>query len=551
VSPSATVTGVKIDRSGPSITGGPKTAANGAGWFNKNVVVGFACVDALSGVASCPSDKLLSGDGANQSVTSDSAEDLAGNSTPGITVGGINIDGHEPQTSANNLCTAKNGYCTGSTATIVLTATDVGPSGVKEIHYVVTKNGVAQSEVTVAGTSATVNVTLDGSGHATVQYWAIDKALNVEPTNSATIDYDNIAPAVTHTLTPPANAADWSNADTTVHFSAKDDDLGSGVDASTITADVLVDEETAARVVKGQAADNAGNVGTDSVAVKLDKTAPAIGGAVVSGQLGANGWYVGPVKVHFTCSDALSGVAVCPDDVTLTDNGANQSASGTATDFADNHASATVGGISIDREKPLITAVNVAGKQFVLGAVPTAACTADDSFSGVASCSVQASGGLANGVGTFNYVATATDKAGNTTTQTGTYTVVYSVADGVPFFLQPVNDTAHMKTLNTSIFKAGSTVPMKFQLKRADGTVVQAVSPPIWETPVKGGLTTAPVTESDYPATADTTSTYRWDGGDQQYLYNWSTPSSGKGSYWKVGVKLDDGQTYYVNIGLR
>ena len=50
---------------------------------------------------------------------------------------GINIDGHEPQTTADNQCTATNGYCTGDTATVVLSATDVGPSGVKEIHYTV------------------------------------------------------------------------------------------------------------------------------------------------------------------------------------------------------------------------------------------------------------------------------------------------------------------------------------------------------------------------------------------------------------------------------
>ena len=28
-------------------------------------------------------------------------------------------------------------------------------------------------------------------------------------------------------------------------------------------------------------------------------------------------------------------------------------------------------------------------------------------------------------------------------------------------------------------------------------------------------------------------------------------PSLPSGNYWQIGVKLDDGQTYYVNIGLR
>ena len=33
-----------------------------------------------------------------------------------------------------------------------------------------------------------------------------------------------------------------------------------------------------------------------------------ISGAIVAGELGADGWYTGPVTVRFTCSDALSGI---------------------------------------------------------------------------------------------------------------------------------------------------------------------------------------------------------------------------------------------------
>ena len=57
------------------------------------------------------------------------------------------------------------------------------------------------------------------------------------------------------------------------------------------------------------------------------------------------------------------------------------------------------------------------------------------------------------------------------------------------------------------------------------------------------------VNESAYTATATVGSTYTWDG--TQYLYNWKTDKSQAGSYWRVGVALDDGQTYYVNVGLR
>src|SRR5919199_2183938 len=111
--------------------------------------------------------------------------------------------------------------------------------------------------------------------------------------------------------------------------------------------------------------------------------------------------------------------------------------------------------------------------------------------------------------------------------------------------------TAHTASTTTSIFKAGSTVPAKFQLKDATGKIVQANSVPVWLTPVKGSATTAPVDESVYTDPADSLTTFRWDATAQQYIYNWGSPKTGAGYYWRIGVKLDDGMTYTVNIGLR
>ncbi|QNN53140.1 PxKF domain-containing protein [Nocardioides mesophilus] len=533
------------------MTGAPTTKPNGAGWYKSSVKVDFTCTDpqladgtAGSGVATCPTSELLDGDGAGQSVDSGPAADLAGNSGAGKTVGGIDIDGTAPSTTVNNTCTKVNGWCTGSTASVVITATDqAGLSGVKEIHYQV--DGGA--EQVAPGASTTVSVPLSGSGAGTVTYWAVDNAGNVEKANSSALKWDNIAPAVTHTLTPAANAGGWNSGDTTVHFAATDDDKGSGVDATTVTPDVTVRDETAGRTITGSATDGAGNTGTDKVTVKLDRTAPTITGAVTTGAKGDNGWYTGPVTVTFTCTDGLSGVATCPDPVVLSDNGAN-SASGTVTDQAGNTASATVSGINIDQEKPTLTAanVNVADGKFTLGSVPKATCTARDEVSGIDSCTVTVTGGTANGVGTFSWTATAKDKAGNTTTITGSYTVIYRF-DG---FLQPINDTAHQVGTSTSVFKAGSTVPAKFQLKRADGSVVQATVAPVWLTPLKGSAMSVPVDETVYTVSVDSGSSYRYDATAQQYIYNWKTPSTG-GNYYRIGVRFDDGQTYYVNIGLR
>jgi hypothetical protein len=120
-------------------------------------------------------------------------------------------------------------------------------------------------------------------------------------------------------------------------------------------------------------------------------------------------------------------------------------------------------------------------------------------------------------------------------------------------FLQPINDTAHELTCGPtcpiSIFKAGSTVPVKFDLKRADGTLVSATVLPIFVGPVKGGPTTSPIDEGVYADPPSGGSTFSASGG--HYQYNWSTKGLQAGYYYRIGARLDDGTTWYVYIGLR
>ncbi len=48
---------------------------------------------------------------------------------------------------------------------------------------------------------------------------------------------------------------------------------------------------------------------------------------------------------------------------------------------------------------------------------------------------------------------------------------------------------------------------------------------------------------------ADVGVVYRYDG--QQWVNNWPTKGLASGNYYWIGAKLGDGQTYYVNIGLK
>ena len=146
-------------------------------------------------------------------------------------------------------------------------------------------------------------------------------------------------------------------------------------------------------------------------------------------------------------------------------------------------------------------------------------------------------------MGEYTVTATATDKAGNTATDTVKYRVIYKW-DG---FRQPITDTAHDQGA-VSVFKAGSTIPVKYQRQegRRDGR------------PGRGGVV-------DHAGQGQHHAGRREPGGygrrqrqrcglrlgrqpvplqleDRQEHGRLSVP---------IGVLLDDGQTYVVTIGLR
>ena len=109
----------------------------------------------------------------------------------------------------------------------------------------------------------------------------------------------------------------------------KDDDAGHGLDCG-CHARRRGERRDHGRTIIGSAKDVAGNTGTDSVTVKLDRTAPTITASITGGTLGANGWYTGPVTVYFMYDDptaangaAASGIVptACPKDYTFAANG--------------------------------------------------------------------------------------------------------------------------------------------------------------------------------------------------------------------------------------
>src|SRR5207302_5149742 len=105
----------------------------------------------------------------------------------------------------------------------------------------------------------------------------------------------------------------------------------------------------------GPISDNAGNAGTDTVVIRVDRTKPTIAGSTnPSPNDGENGWFKTQPTIHFACHDDLSGIDSCTGDQMVTDT-LGQDVNGTAVDRAGNQATTTVH-VKVDSVKPNITA---------------------------------------------------------------------------------------------------------------------------------------------------------------------------------------------------
>jgi len=191
------------------------------------------------------------------------------------------------------------------------------------------------------------------------------KNLTVEVTNAGGTGSDTETGAVLVDNTPPTITLDsrvpapndngWNNTNITITWSCTDPTSGgvsSGVAMPPVSPQVF-SSEGAGQVSNASCTDNAGNSSNASETnINIDKTAPAI---TASRTPGANeyGWNNSDVTVTFACSDELSGIVNCgPTPQVVSDEGVDQSRTGTAEDKAGNTASVTVSGINIDKTPP-------------------------------------------------------------------------------------------------------------------------------------------------------------------------------------------------------
>jgi hypothetical protein len=358
---------------------------------------------------------------------------------------------------------------------------------------------------------------------------------------ATSIKRDATAPIVQAVLDREPDQNGWYNAPVQVSAFSTSLDLLSGLESCESKTYNGPDSATASVTVT--CTDKAGNVGSDTVEFKYDATAPAVNGTL-DRTPDHNGWYNAAVTGTATASGAQVSPVTCDTAKAYTGADANPaSLTLGCTDEAGNSASTSVA-FKIDTAAPQL-APTVSPNPVVLNGSAVATPNASDNLSGIVSQSCDTV--VTSTVGAKTVACSASDEAGLTGTANAAYKVIY----GWNGFSQPINDTAHQVGVLHSVFKAGSTVPAKFQLKDANGNVVQASGVPTWVGSVKGSPTFSSIDEALYTVAGTPGGTYKWDATAQQYIYNWSTKGIASGFFYRIGVQLDDGQTYYVAIGLK
>jgi hypothetical protein len=144
-------------------------------------------------------------------------------------------------------------------------------------------------------------------------------------------------PSASPTQSPAANVNGWNKGAVTVTWHWSDEPGGSGIDPTACTTSSTSSGEGAGIVLMATCGDYAGNVGTASYTVDVDTTAPVLNPTiapttVVVGQAG--------VTASANATDPTSGVATASCDAVDTSTPGVHSIQCTATDNADNTATA-------------------------------------------------------------------------------------------------------------------------------------------------------------------------------------------------------------------
>jgi hypothetical protein len=235
------------------------------------------------------------------------------------------------------------------------------------------------------------------------------------------------APIVTYTTTGAAGTNGWFRGPVTVEWTV---DWNGSTPVATTGCEpaVRIAQDTTGTTLTCRAQGSGGTTTTQTSAIRIDATPPAVTAATASRPPDSGPWYRAPVAVAWSGTDATSGIAAC---TTLTYAGPDGPAAptGTCTDVAGNTSAPLAFSLAFDATPPALTDVSAVGGDTVAtvrwqaGADATAVTvTRSPGVSGEpASVVYQGTASqfedtdLRNGR-SYDYTVTATDAAGNPAT---------------------------------------------------------------------------------------------------------------------------------------
>ncbi len=378
-------------------------------------------------------------------------------------------------------------------------------------------------------------------GRTTVTCTATDRAGNTARQTFDVTVVDTTPP----TVAVPANqvAEATSGAGAVVTFEATASDLVSGATAVTCAPPSGSTFPLGETAVTCRSTDAAGNTGAASFAVKVQDTAapqvsvPADLDAEATGPAGAAVSYGGQ-SAHDTVDGPLTPSCAPPSGATypLGPTTVTCTATDAAGNTGDNHFVVTVR----DTTGPAMTVpanITVHATSAAGAAVGYSGVSAVDLVDGAVAATCDHPSGSTFPLGSTTVTCSSSDSRGNATSKSFVVTVTVSWS-GV---LQPVNADG------SSVFKLGSTIPVKFQVTGASAGIGNLVAR-LYLSKINSGVA-GTETEAVSTSNADVGNQFRY-AGDGQYHYNLATKPLSAGT-WLLRIDLGDGQDHTVRISLR
>jgi hypothetical protein len=198
----------------------------------------------------------------------------------------------------------------------------------------------------------TVNAELSEGSNQSVTGTCEDNAGNSSFDTQTGFNIDTTPPTIAfRNRSPEPNMAGWNNSDVNLTWDCGDALSGPTALEMVVTLSVHAANQSAV----GICSDLAGNSVTDTqTGINIDLIRPSI---TFQSRTPANiyGWNNDDVTVTWTCADQGSGPVVAEVRATISDEGKNQTATGTCSDRAGNEQSADQRDIHIDKTLPTMT----------------------------------------------------------------------------------------------------------------------------------------------------------------------------------------------------